>query len=74
MSNKKAKAYKRVRIGQYVYSKICTSAFFQVVALSSGNTCTIQQIDGLGNVYPYKRECTHMYFGVPVTELYNNYI
>ena len=65
----KAKQYKRVCLGQYVYSKIDTAAFFKVLKVNNG-IATIKQIDNL----QMARIRNQFVYNVPVTELYNNYI
>ena len=65
----KAKQYKRVHPGKYVYSKIDTAAFFKVLEVNDG-IATIEQIDNLEVAY-LRGKCIYR---VPVIELYNDYI
>jgi len=78
MFGKKAKTYKRVRAGKYVYSKIDTAAFFKVVKVNKYGIATIEQIDNLSsararNNFMGKPENDFTHY-LPVTELYNNYL
>ena len=65
----KTKTYKRIRVGEYVFSKIDTAAFFQVLKVING-IATIKQIDNLA--VASLRET--IIYNVPVNELYNNYM
>ncbi len=77
MFGKKARAYKRVCAGKYVWSEIDRAAFFKVLKVESG-IATIEQIDNRAtarehNRFMGKNENDFLH-EVKVTKLYNNYL